>query len=127
MPLPFPDDLPDWARTITYVIVAAGIGIAFLVARLGLLQGRKTPPAGNPGAAQVAAVIVDPTALNRLSTATEALDATLLAVIAVGKSISRANASAAAGSKAQTKAVGDLCEAIDRLREELIRAAAKIE
>lgn len=42
MPLSFPDDLPEGAA---YVIVAAGVGIVFVVAPLGLLQGPRAIPA----------------------------------------------------------------------------------
>ncbi|MBT9373222.1 hypothetical protein [Rhizobium sp. CSW-27] len=49
----------------------ATIAVIFAVRHLGLMQGTRTSPATSPAAAQVAAVIVDPTALNR---ATAALD-----------------------------------------------------
>src|SRR5690606_18777645 len=64
--MPFPDlsDLPVWAQVLIYGILGMSLAVAFVVARFGLLQGQKAAPAG-ASQAQVAAVIVDPTALNK--------------------------------------------------------------
>jgi hypothetical protein len=50
----------------------AVLAVIFAVRYLGLLQGQKSSPTGSQTAAQVAAVVVDPTALNRASMALEA-------------------------------------------------------
>lgn len=126
--MPFPDDFPAWARALAYVIVAVGLGVSLLVARLGLMQGRQTPQS-NPGLAQVASIIVDPAAVNRLTAAAEALNMTLMGISATGssiasaiKSLARASATNGAAAKALTKEVADLREAIGLLRDEMIRA-----
>jgi hypothetical protein len=52
------------------ITFGAVLAVIFAVRYLGLLQGQRAAPAG--AAAQVAAVVVDPTALNRATTALEA-------------------------------------------------------
>ncbi len=56
------------------LLIAFGLGLAviFGVRHLGLLSGERSTPAGNASTAQVAAVIVDPSALNRATAALEA-------------------------------------------------------
>lgn len=75
--MPFPDDLPEWARALTYVIVAVGIGVGVIVARFGVLQGRRATPSNDPSKAEVAAVIVDSKALNAATDAVLALNGTM--------------------------------------------------
>jgi hypothetical protein len=69
------------------LLIAFGLGLAviFGVRHLGLLSGERSTPAGNASTAQVAAVIVDPSALNR---ATAALEAQTLESINGRKSLS---------------------------------------
>ena len=52
------------------ITFGAVLAVIFAVRYLGLLQGQRAAPAA--AAAQVAAVLVDPTALNRATTALEA-------------------------------------------------------
>lgn len=54
------------------ITFGAVLAIIFGVRYLGLWQGHKASPVTSPSAAQVAAVVVDPTALNRASLALEA-------------------------------------------------------
>lgn len=54
------------------ITFGAVLAVIFAVRYLGLWQGQKASPAGSPTSAQVAAVVVDPTALNRASAAIEA-------------------------------------------------------
>lgn len=61
-------NLPPMAL-ISFGVVLA---VIFAVRHLGLLQGQKSSPVNSPAVAQVAAVVVDPTALNRASLALEA-------------------------------------------------------
>lgn len=55
----------------------ATLGAVWGARMLGLLQGQKTSPA-SPAAAQVAAVVVDPTALNKATAALESHTAVLV-------------------------------------------------
>jgi hypothetical protein len=59
-------DLPPLAL----VTLGATLAVIFAARYLGLMTGERSGPVNSPAAAQVAAVIVDPTALNR---ATEAV------------------------------------------------------
>jgi hypothetical protein len=69
-------DLPTPALITLGFVLAVIMGVRFL----GLWQGERSPPASSTNAAQVAAVIVDPTALNAATAAvkdlTRALDNT---------------------------------------------------
>lgn len=95
------------------LLIAFGLGLAviFGVRHLGLLSGERSTPAGNASTAQVAAVIVDPSALNR---ATAALEAQTLESINGRKSFER-------GLEALCRSVERLCEEVDDLKKELIR------
>jgi len=53
------------------ITFGAVLAVIFAVRYLGLWQGRQASPSATTNAAQVAAVIVDPTALNKASTAVE--------------------------------------------------------
>jgi hypothetical protein len=59
------------------IAFAAVSAVLIWITRLGILEGRRNDPGKDVPAAQVAAVIVDPTALNRLSDQAAALNATL--------------------------------------------------
>lgn len=89
-------DLPPLA------LVAFGISLAIVVAanRFGWLQGAKAAPS-----ATVAAVIVDPTALNRATTAVDGLTSALVEVSAIAREF----------AKTQER----MAEEMDRLREEV--------
>ncbi|KQT03227.1 MULTISPECIES: hypothetical protein [unclassified Rhizobium] len=88
-------------------IIAFGIslGILYFVTKGGFSSGQKTTPANDVSTAQVAAVIVDPSALNRGTAAIEALNVTLMETNAIGREHAKSN--------------GALAEELDRVREEL--------
>lgn len=89
------------------LLVAMGVGLAviFGVRHLGLLSGERATPSSGASTAQVAAVIVDPTALNKATAAIEALNFTLISINSVAKESVRTSAG--------------LAEEMDRIREEL--------
>lgn len=79
--------------TPALITFGATLAIIFAVRYLGLWQGAKTAPAASPAAAQVAAVIVDPTAINHATRAleahTEAMHEMIETMKESGQSISR--------------------------------------
>ena len=86
--------------------------IAFLVARLGLSQGGKVAATSTAGAAQVAAVIVDPTALNKAADEVAGLEV----------AITDANVTARAHNAATDRLadrIDDLTGRIDRLTDKV--------
>lgn len=80
----------------------AVLAVIFAVRYLGITQGEKADPARN---AQVAAVIVDPTALNRLSAEASALTECISRLIDVGETMARSQ--------------GHMAIELDRIREEM--------
>lgn len=54
------------------ITFGAVLAVIFAVRYFGLFQGRHVSPAASPASAQVAAVVVDSTALNRATAAIEA-------------------------------------------------------
>ena len=122
MGLPDFSQMPPWAA----VVFVACLAVIFAATRTGWVDGLKKGPQAS-AQAQVAAVIVDPSALNRLTASAEALNMTLLQIDSTGKSIARASATEARNAALLAEDVEKLCDGIDKLREELIRAAAKIE
>jgi hypothetical protein len=87
------------------VAFAAVSALVIWIARLGILEGRRADPARGVPAAQVAAVIVDPTALNRLSEQAAALNATLKELCEVAR------------EKARVDTL--MATELDRIREEM--------
>lgn len=71
-PLPDVTGLPLWAQI---VFVAAG-ALVYFVVHLGIQRGKVSRP-GTSGRAEVAAVIVDSAALDRLTAAAEAMNVTI--------------------------------------------------
>jgi hypothetical protein len=69
------------------IAFAAVSALVIWVARLGILEGRKLPPAHDAPAAQVAAVIVDPTALNAATSALNKHTAVIETQVAVQRDI----------------------------------------
>lgn len=69
--------LPGWAQTAIYGLFAVGVIAAGVVARFGWRMGRSAPPGSSERSAQVAAVIVDPEALNNLTVTGASLNQTL--------------------------------------------------
>lgn len=72
-------------------LIALGVTLAIIIAvrYLGITAGANASPANSQGAAQVAAVIVDPTALNNATKALEAHTDALLEFIDVAKDVNR--------------------------------------
>ncbi|MET3899652.1 hypothetical protein ABIB57_003614 [Devosia sp. UYZn731] len=110
-----PTDLPP----VALIALGVTLAIIFAINRFGFMQGRAGAPAASAGAAQVAAVIVDPTALNHATAAVEGL------TMAVTESnvIARQHARATDRLAEQVESLG---EGVDRLRDEVIRSAAKM-
>lgn len=94
-------DMPPFA----WVVFAVTMAVIFGVRHFGLLQGAKAAPETSPAAAQVAAVIVDPTALNRASAALEAHTVETKRLIDVANE--------------GVRQIGILAIEADRIREEL--------
>lgn len=92
-------DLPP-AALITFGVTLA---VIFAVQRFGLWQGQKSAPAADK--AQVAAVIVDPSALNRLSDEVTKLVAAVTGLVEVGEEMA--------------KTERHMAIELDRIREEL--------
>ncbi len=57
--------LPMWMQFLFYGLMGIGVIAAGLMARFGLKMGQATPASESAKSATVAAVIVDPEALNR--------------------------------------------------------------
>lgn len=72
------------------ITFGAVLAVILAVRYFGLWQGQKTSPASSPASAQVAAVIVDPTALNRATMAVEAHTAATHRLIEVEERRTRA-------------------------------------
>lgn len=87
------------------VTFGAVLAVIFAVRYLGLWQGRQSSPSATSSTAQVAAVIVDPTALNRATAALEAHTAATLKLVD-------------AQSK-KASAEEHMADELDRIREEL--------
>lgn len=87
------------------ITFGAVLAIIFAVRYLGLWQGRQTSPAASPASAQVAAVIVDPTALNKATAAVEAHTAVTQRLIEA--------------EDRRARAEEHMAEELDRIREEL--------
>ncbi|WP_439618293.1 hypothetical protein [Shinella sp.] len=85
--------------------VGIAVGVGLLVRYLGLAQGQAVSPAATSSAAQVAAVIVDPSALNRLSDQVGKLVDAVTALVEVGEEL--------------TKTESHMAIELDRIREEM--------
>lgn len=94
-------NLPPFA-VITFGATSA---VIFAVRYLGLWQGARAAPATSPAGAQVAAVVVDPTALN---TATRALESHTVAVLELNET-----------SKENGRSMATMAIEMDRIREEM--------
>lgn len=84
-------ELPPAALVTFGAVLALIFGIRFL----GLFQGQSSSPEKSAGGAQVAAVIVDSSALNRGTAAVEALNVTLMETNAIGREHARSNSALA--------------------------------
>lgn len=94
-------DMPPYA----WGVFAFTLAIIFGVRHFGLLQGARTDVPSSPAGAQVAAVIVDPTALNN---ATRAVEANTMATLRLADAEDR-----------RAKAEEHMAQELDRIREEM--------
>lgn len=90
---------------LSLTVFGAVLAVIFAARHLGLLQGLKAPSGSGSSGAQVAAVIVDPTALNRASDELAKLTETLRRMSEIGEDVEKAHLGAT--------------RAIEGLREEL--------
>lgn len=100
-------DLPPLAL----VVFGATLAVIFAVRHFGISSGVNAPPQKSQAAAQVAAVIVDPTALNN---AAEAVRAHTAEAINMRKSFER-------GTDKICDALDRLSDQVDDLQKEMIR------
>lgn len=119
----FPDlsGLPAWAQIIIYGTFGVSLAVIIGAARFGVMLGKKVPPAATSTAAAVAAVIVDPTELQKLTAAAVALEATLASMNKTGLLLARASTAGARESREFRETLKELSNAIDRVRDEIIR------
>lgn len=96
---------------LALVVFGATLAVIFAVRYFGLSSGANVRPEKSPAAAQVAAVIVDPTALNN---ATKALEAHTVEAINMRKSFER-------GTEKVCDAIDRLSDQVDDLQKEMIR------
>jgi hypothetical protein len=94
-------DLPAPALISFGVVLAIIMGVRYL----GIWQGEKASPTNGPSTAQVAAVIVDPTALNRLTDQIASLNGILEDI--------------AQTAKDKVRVDGLMANELDRIREEM--------
>lgn len=104
----------DLMKDQPLAIITFGVVLALIVGvrYLGLWQGQNAPPSTAAGSAQVAAVIVDPSALNRLTAAGEALNITLTERNMIAKRAAEVHAD-------DVKVTSELRDEMDRIREEM--------
>ena len=125
----FPDlsALPPWAQVIVYATFGVSLAFIIAVARFGVQLGKKAPGSsggmlgGPTSAATVAAVIVDPTELAKLSAAAGGLEVTLLMLNKTGAAMARAQQAGNRQTEDLTECIRTLVNATDRLRDEVIR------
>jgi hypothetical protein len=101
------------------IVFAAVVGLIFGVRYLGLLQGLRAPAGGSDNKAQVAAVIVDPTAL----TAAAAEVAGLTVAITEANVTGRAHTAA---TDRLADRVDELSGRVDRPTDKVVDAAANL-
>jgi hypothetical protein len=90
---------------LAIIVFGATLALIFGVRYLGLFAGTNAPPEKAASSAQVAAVIVDSTALNKATNAIEALNMTLIESNMIAKEKARVD--------------GLMAQELDRIREEL--------
>lgn len=90
---------------LAIVVFGATLAMIFGVRYMGLLSGASSSPEKSQSSAQVAAVIVDPSALNKLSAAGEALNMTIMESNQIARE--------------KTRVEKQLAEELDNIREEL--------
>jgi hypothetical protein len=107
--------LPPPALVVFAFVLAIIVGVRYL----GLWQGQNAPAQGSAAAAQVAAVIVDPTALNKAAAEVAGLAVSLTEATVVARSHNET-------TDKLTDAIEDLSKRVDRLTDKVIDAAAKL-
>jgi hypothetical protein len=108
-------ELPPLALAFFGITLALIVGVRYL----GIFNGRRSTPEESKAAAPVAAVIVDPSALNRLTASGEALNMTLIETNKLareGNDIGRDRNEAADEMNRTAK---HIATELDRIREEL--------
>lgn len=101
------------------VVFAAVVGLIFGVRYLGLWQGQHAPAAGSAASATVAAVIVDPTALNAAAASVDGLTV----AIAEANVIAKKHAD---GVNRLARVIEDLGEGVEKLKDQAVRLEGKI-
>jgi hypothetical protein len=94
-------DLP----TPALITLGATLAVIFAARYLGLVNGERSGPVNSPAAAQVAAVIVDPAALNRLTDQASKLNETLEEMNEI--------------TREKVRVDGLMATELDRIREEM--------
>lgn len=90
---------------LALIVFGITTAIIFAARHFGLSSGERSPPQKSQNSAQVAAVIVDPTALNRASASVEALNLTLMETNQIAREKTRVDTL--------------MATELDRIREEL--------
>ena len=101
------------------IVFAAVLGLIFGVRYLGLLQGLHAPSSSSENKAQVAAVIVDPTALTAAAAEVAGL------AVAVHEANVTGRAHTAATDRLADR-IDELSGRVDRLTDKVVDAAAKL-
>lgn len=82
--------LPPWGQVVAYAVFAISVAVVLLAARFGIRLG-KLGPAQRDSSATVAAVVVDPPALNAMTEAAVKVDVSLIRLTEVIHELARAN------------------------------------
>lgn len=104
--------LPVWAQALAIITFAASAAVFVVVTKLGISAGSSGKSEVTAPTATVAAVIVDPSALNRLTAAGEALNMTLMERNAIGREAAKVHAE-------DVKVMSEFADEMARLREEI--------
>lgn len=105
--------LPPWAQAIAYTILAIAFALTFAAARFGIHLGTLRRPSVSgakeeDNRAQVAAVIVDPSALHQATAAVEALNVTLMQSNSIRRGAIKIDS-------VQTRSISELAQALVQL------------
>lgn len=125
--MPFPDlsAYPPWMQALFIIAFAVSLAVGFVVAKLGIQQGQKAVTRPDDNSAQVAAVIVDATALNK---ATGEISGLAVVLTQVRATMEKASAATIASNDALTDAKRDEAAAYLKLSDEIaeVRTELKI-
>lgn len=118
--LPDVSTFPAWGQFAFYGI--AGITFAFILAvgRFGIRFNR-TNVRDDPTKGEVAAIIVNGAAIDRLTAAATSLNATLITINLTGRAMARTSSMSARKVDELAKTLEDLIESVNKLRDEIIR------